>query len=329
MNIAQASASFDLGFDFYQRQSFEEALLCFTDATNWHQNSNTNILCWRAGTYRSLGLHALAVVDMDTAIALQPHADMYNNRGYSKSLLGLHQEALDDLNTAIALDPSNIYAWYNRADIHIAVNHLPEAIECLTRAIEMCSSNDLIGLYNDRGFVYNSLKQYHHAITDFSTALARDPTYHRAYNNRGYAYLQCGEFDLALADLTKCIEQWPEYPNAFSHRAAVHIELDNLEQARLDLESAIRLMPTYSNAFSHRALLHYKLGQLDQAMSDIDRAIQHEPKNAKAWFRRAVLHQVRNERALAISDLKDAARLDSGYQDALDKVTQNIAVAMR
>ena len=57
------------------------------------------------------------------------------SRGLMNFRLGFEQEAADDFQQACDLDPGNGYAYYNRARIYMASNHLEEAISLLEKAI--------------------------------------------------------------------------------------------------------------------------------------------------------------------------------------------------
>ena len=67
-------------------------------------------------------------MDYDEAIRLNPDlAEIYYNRGNSKSGLGRHEEAIADYDEAIRLNPDFAETYYNRGLINFLLNRMDEA----------------------------------------------------------------------------------------------------------------------------------------------------------------------------------------------------------
>jgi tetratricopeptide (TPR) repeat protein len=75
----------------------------------------------RADAWANMGRKDVALLDMNMAIALQPHWTDYETRACILRDLGRYDEALDDLNRAEAMDPQTWATGYGllvRADTH-------------------------------------------------------------------------------------------------------------------------------------------------------------------------------------------------------------------
>jgi len=77
-----------------------------------------------------------------------------------------------------------------------------------TSEIELVSKG--AALFNSQGLEHMKNKEYDKAISDFSSAIIKNPLYVHAYHNRGIAYNRKGQFELALSDFITAIEINPD-----------------------------------------------------------------------------------------------------------------------
>jgi tetratricopeptide (TPR) repeat protein len=89
---------------------------------------------------------------------------------------------------------------------------------------EMLLLNNRAKIYLYRGTSHYLLKQYNHAVPDFTKAIELDPNDADAYNNRGSAYQDLGEYDQAIQDYSKSIELDPNSAVAYNNRGTVYCE---------------------------------------------------------------------------------------------------------
>ena len=74
-------------------------------------------------------------------------------------------------------------------------------------------------LQGDYDYEIGNCKQ---AITDYTTAITRDPTLSQAYNNRAYTNMRMQDYKDALPDLDKAIALNPNYIQALMNRGDIH-----------------------------------------------------------------------------------------------------------
>ena len=82
------------------------------------------------------------------------------------------------------------------------------ALEDANKAVALNPKNP--DVYNNRGLIYNNLKQYDSALKDYSKALELDPKNFSAYKGRGSVYFSLQQYERAIEELNKAIEIYPE-----------------------------------------------------------------------------------------------------------------------
>jgi len=124
----------------------------------------------RAQAYFNLKHYHEAVDDLTVAIRLNPNqASLYNLRGLSYSYAGRYDIAIDDYNRAIELNPAPSAAYYdNRGRAYMEIGQVDKAMNDLNKALEI--GPDYIRAFENRGLAYMKLKDYVHAIADFTAA---------------------------------------------------------------------------------------------------------------------------------------------------------------
>jgi len=124
----------------------------------------------RAQAYYNMKLYHEAVDDLTVAIRLNPNqSSLYARRGLSYSYSGRHDIAIDDYNRAIELsaNPSAVY-YNNRGWAYLEMGQVDKALTDLNKALEIAP--DFGKAFANRGSAYMKLKDYNHAIADFTAA---------------------------------------------------------------------------------------------------------------------------------------------------------------
>lgn len=82
--------------------------------------------------------------------------------------------------------PDSDKSYYDRGADHYFAKRYPEAIEDLTKSIEIDPDNYRV--YDLRGSAYKSLKQFDRALSDYNRALEINPQFDNAYRNRAHVF---------------------------------------------------------------------------------------------------------------------------------------------
>ena len=135
-------------------------------------------------------------------------------------------------------------------------------------------SLDTAEAYLKRGDQYSEIKDFDHAIADYSQAILLKPNYAEAYNNRGFAHSIFGKIDVpkAIADFSQAIKLRPTYAYAYNNRGVAYMASGYPDEAIRDFDHAIELQPDFPQAYNNRANAYFRAGRIGLAISDFYRA---------------------------------------------------------
>ena len=148
---------------------------------------------------------------------------------------------------------------------------------CFASMEQTQAQNSAVDYYN-RGYAWNTKKDYDRAIADFTEAITLAPNYAAAYNNRGYAWSQKKEYDRAIADFDQAIRLDPGNAYAYNNRGYSWNGKKEYDRAIADFNQAIRLDLNYAHAYNNRGDAWNGKQQYDRAITDYNEAIRLDPK---------------------------------------------------
>jgi lipoprotein NlpI len=167
-----------------------------------------------------------------------------------------------------------------------------------------------------RARAYFEIRDFDHAIADFSELLELSPKEPHAHYNRGVAYSRRGDFDNAITDYGEAIKLDPRYGKAYLCRGDAYQAKGDFDGAIADYDQAVQLDPKYKEAYLERGIAYSAKGELDHAISDYDQAIQLDPNFKIAYLRRGSAYRAKGDTDRAIADYDDGIRLDPKYAGA-------------
>lgn len=201
----------------------------------------------------------------------------------------------------------------------LAQNTVGDDDPCTEIAPESASQTFFVGL----GDVAFDQREYTQAITAYTCAIERDPTYVPAYINRGFAHAIQLNDPQALADYNQALELNAAATAAYNNRGLLYFNQGTFGLALTDFTVAISLDPNYAIAYHNRALVHAAEGNYDLALGDLEQAILLDPTYAAPY---ASLGAVYSAQALASYDQYRAV---AGEQALLPGITpENIISAL-
>jgi|HubBroStandDraft_1064217.scaffolds.fasta_scaffold00638_1 TonB family protein len=129
----------------------------------------------RASAFVHLKKYEEAIHDFDEAIRLDPaHPGWYDGRGLAYSNSGQHDRALDDYDRAIEMSQLPVGGYFNnRGWANLELGHAEKAIPDLTKAVQLLP--DYRKAYENRAQAYAALKDWAHAIADYTAAMDLGP----------------------------------------------------------------------------------------------------------------------------------------------------------
>ncbi len=228
-----------------------------------------------------------ALIQYDRAIALQPTAEAYFNRGTVLRELNRPEEALASFDHAMTLKPDFAEAYIHRGLALQKLKRTEEALINYDRALSLKPGTAEV--HFDRGNAFMELKRMEEALACFNQAISLRPTFVEAYNNRGAVLQDLDRPEDALASYEGAIAVQPARPEAYNNRGTVLRKLKRLEEALAAHDQAIALKPDFVEAHNNRGAVLQELKRLDEALIAHDRAIGLHPDFVEANWNKALL----------------------------------------
>jgi tetratricopeptide (TPR) repeat protein len=170
------------------------------------------------------------------------------------------------------------------------------------------------------------LEEYDRAISDFTRAIALDPSNGIPFSLRGSIYYQQGGYASAINDYQRAILIDPEdfwALNSLAWTLAYNLDA-RYEEA---LSYAIRSVEQESNAYNQDtlALVYYKLEKFDQALDHYNIALSLDPNQAISYKYRGDVHLALGDKQAALADYEKYLSFEpvgEERDDAVNKIRE-------
>ncbi|MDO8546730.1 MAG: tetratricopeptide repeat protein [Nitrospirales bacterium] len=207
-------------------------------------------------------------------------------------------DEIGELKKLLADDPEDFQAQCRLGEVYFAKGMLDEALDNVSKAIEMAESirkqmdNSLAMYYANRGTIQATKGDMDEAITQFRKALEIHPQDVLALFNLGRALFDRNEFMDAMPLFERLVDVTPDDPLAWFQLAKVYEKLDLrhisdlhtidnaiaayrrvLELDPHNLETAFALMEVYMN-----------LRKPEEAIGVLEAAVEHNPDEPLAYY---------------------------------------------
>lgn len=175
----------------------------------------------------------------------------------------------------------------------------------------------------ERGYVFQSEKNFDEAIRCFTETINIEPKLDRAYFWRAFTFSKIGETNKAINDYTEAIKIKPE-PLYYSGRGNVHIDKKNIEDAIADFDAAIRIDAGFALAYYFRGDAYFEKENTDSAIADYTEAIKLGPNTETFYWSRAIAWEKKNLPLKAIADYQKYIELGGKEIDDKEEVQEKI-----
>jgi tetratricopeptide (TPR) repeat protein len=232
------------------------------------------------------------------------------------------REALDSLTKAIELDSEHADAHFLRGIVLESMKEQARALADYDRAIRL--RPDFPEAYVNRSALRYLMRDYEGCIEDCARLLRFDPNSFGAYNNRGNAYSNLGLYAKAIDDFNSALRIRPDAADVLANRGKAKGQLGDLAGSLADLNRSLDLDPLNAMTYLDRGVTYGQLGREEEAFRDFNRAIELEPNYAMAYRNRAVSFLKMKRYAEAIRDAEKAMALNPALSDAMKRLIQEI-----
>jgi tetratricopeptide (TPR) repeat protein len=256
------------------------------------------VLVNRADVYDSLGDYAAAIVDYETAVAIQDdEPNILNNLCWDLAITEQPERALPYCDQSIALEPepasmdSRGVALGQLGEFEAAVADFEAVVADLADS----SNPELVAIREQRAGWIAQMQQGQNPFTPavmaelrgeepppVPTAPAAQPAQPTApassltaqdYFEMGESYLEQGQMAEAVDAFTEAIALAPQNPDYYGARAFVYFVTGAYENVLADLDLAIAYGSQDSVVYFLRATIYAAVGDTGQAISHLETAL--------------------------------------------------------
>lgn len=300
------------------------------------ENNPTNVkyLMLRSDMYRSAGMNAEAIQDLQNALSVNPFAEIYTSRAVRRSiypikdfdyvesrnlnsddpffksfvLMDQYEKKLEIESILDKYEIKSIVSLIDKGD-YLEARHLLEGLDTSYYHNELYY--DLLGVLEMKESKYES------AIMHFDMAIDLDPSFVVPYHNRAVAYKKIGKLDLAEKDFATALKIDSDIAKIYFGKASLMKRKGDKKSAKHYYNQALNRSNYYPEAVSNYSLLLKSIGQYTDALIEMDGAIDDNPDLSSNYYIRAGIHFVFGNYKNAIKDLDKYLEEQTEDEEAL------------
>ncbi|XP_027960350.1 tetratricopeptide repeat protein 13 isoform X2 [Eumetopias jubatus] len=239
------------------------------------------------------GLYDEAIRHFSTMLQEEPDlVSAIYGRGIAYGKKGLHdiknaELALFELSRVITLEPDHPEVFEQRAEILSPLGRINEAVNDLTKAIQLQPS---ARLYRHRGTLYFISEDYATAHEDFQQSLELNKNQPIAMLYKGLTFFHRGLLKEAIESFKEALKQKVDFIDAYKSLGQAYRELGNFEAATESFQKALLLNQNHVQTLQLRGTMLYHHGSLQEALKNFKRCLQLEPYNEVCQYMKGLSH---------------------------------------
>lgn len=207
-------------------------------------------------------------------------------------------DEIGELKKLLEGDPEDFQAQCRLGEVYFAKGMLDEALDNVSKAIEMAESirkqmdNSLAMYYANRGTIQATKGDMDEAITQFRKALEINPNDVLALFNLGRALFDRNEYMEAMPLFERLVDVTPDDPLAWFQLAKVYEKLDlrhvsdlhTIDNAIAAYRRVLELDPNNLEAAFALMEVYMNLRKPDEAILVLEAAVEHNPDEPLAYY---------------------------------------------
>ncbi|KAM6176992.1 tetratricopeptide repeat protein 13 [Erethizon dorsatum] len=239
------------------------------------------------------GLYDEAIKHFSTMLQEEPDlVSAIYGRGIAYGKKGLHdiknaELALFELSRVITLEPDRPEVFEQRAEILSPLGRINEAVNDLTKAIQLQPS---ARLYRHRGTLHFISEDYATAHEDFQQSLELNRNQPTAMLYKGLTFFHRGLLKEAIESFKEALKQKVDFIDAYKSLGQAYRELGNFEAATESFQKALLLNQNHVQTLQLRGMMLYHHGSLPEALKNFKRCLQLEPYNEVCQYMKGLSH---------------------------------------
>nr|XP_045005929.1 tetratricopeptide repeat protein 13 isoform X2 [Jaculus jaculus] len=239
------------------------------------------------------GLYDEAIRHFSTMLQEEPDlVSAVYGRGLAYGKKGSHdiknaELALFELSRVISLEPDHPEVFEQRAQILSPLGRINEAVNDLTKALQLQPS---ARLYRHRGTLHFISEDYATAHEDFQQSLELNRNQPAAMLYKGLTFFHRGLLKEAIEAFKEALKQKVDFIDAYKSLGQAYRELGNFEAATESFQKALLLNQNHVQTLQLRGMMLYHHGSLQEALKNFKRCLQLEPHNEACQYMKGLSH---------------------------------------
>ncbi|XP_033859358.2 tetratricopeptide repeat protein 13-like isoform X1 [Acipenser ruthenus] len=195
--------------------------------------------------------------------------------------------ALFELSRVITLAPNRPEVYEQRAEILSPLGRTSEALNDLTKAIQLHPS---ARLYRHRGTLKFISEEYEQALEDFQQSLELKKNQPITMLYKGYTFFHRGMLKEAIETFKEALKLKTDFIDAYKSLGQAYRELGDFEAAMESFQKALMLNQNHIQSLQLRGMMLYHHGSLQEALRNFKRCLQLEPYNEVCQYMKGLSH---------------------------------------
>ncbi|XP_043551346.1 tetratricopeptide repeat protein 13 isoform X1 [Chiloscyllium plagiosum] len=217
----------------------------------------------------------LALFELNRVITLEPNApEVFEQRAEILSPLGRISEALNDLSRAIQLRPT-ARLYRHRGTLHFISEDYAAAHEDFQLSLEMKKYQPIAMLYKGLTFYHRGMLK--EAIDTFKDAIKLKTDFTDAYRSLGQAYRELGDFEAAMESFQKALILNQNHIQSLQLRGMMLYHHGSVQDALTDFKGCLQLEPYNEVCQYMRGLGHVAMGQFYEGIKAQTKVMLNDP----------------------------------------------------
>ncbi|XP_073735162.1 tetratricopeptide repeat protein 13 isoform X6 [Callorhinus ursinus] len=251
----------------------------------------------RGIAYGKKGLHdiknaELALFELSRVITLEPdRPEVFEQRAEILSPLGRINEAVNDLTKAIQLQPS-ARLYRHRGTLYFISEDYATAHEDFQQSLELNKNQPIAMLYKGLTFFHRGLLKFPEDSTVARCAVCSLRTPHLCPLLRCRQKLcpKRPQLKEAIESFKEALKQKVDFIDAYKSLGQAYRELGNFEAATESFQKALLLNQNHVQTLQLRGTMLYHHGSLQEALKNFKRCLQLEPYNEVCQYMKGLSH---------------------------------------
>jgi len=182
-----------------------------------------------------------------------------------------YDDALVQLDQILQLEPGNVQALGAKVSVYMAQKQPHKALSFLDQKLREHESNARLAavLFQMRGTLLFSQKEYKQSEADFKEALELDPELMQPYFSLARLYQVQGETEKAIAQYQALLDKQPELILAYMALGVLYQSQMKRAEARASFEKALEVNPDFAPAANNLAWILLEQGESPERALDL------------------------------------------------------------